>query len=143
MDRRDARAIVVVDTNVIACYLFKTKPHADETVTLWKGGWEIHSPAVWETEIANVAWKIARQGLTDLATCVLRLDLARRLDIVTTRVRDLWEDALVTALAADLPVYDASFVALAERLDAPLVTFDKRILDRFPKRAVRPRDLTP
>lgn len=37
---------------------------------------------------------------------------------------------------SDYSAYDCEFVALAERLDAQLVTMDKKVLNAFPKRAV-------
>jgi predicted nucleic acid-binding protein len=37
--------------------------------------------------------------------------------------------------------YDTLFVALAQRQDLPLATFDKQVLKVFPNVAVRPKDL--
>jgi len=37
--------------------------------------------------------------------------------------------------------YDTLFVELADRMGTPLVTFDQRLLDEFPKLAKRPAAL--
>jgi predicted nucleic acid-binding protein len=38
-------------------------------------------------------------------------------------------------LAQDITVYDAAYVALSEHLRALFYTVDKKLLDRFPRRA--------
>jgi predicted nucleic acid-binding protein len=45
-------------------------------------------------------------------------------------------DVMALARDSDCSAYDCEFVALAERLDARLVTMDKKVLKAFPKRAV-------
>ena len=45
-------------------------------------------------------------------------------------------DVLGLVRDSECSAYDCEFVALAERLDAKLVTMDKKVLKAFPTRAV-------
>lgn len=46
---------------------------------------------------------------------------------------------LALALRSGCPAYDREYVALAEGLDVPLVTFDREVLRAFPNRAITPQ----
>src|SRR3970040_1453089 len=130
----------VVDTNVIAYYLLGSPDFAAEARELWRGSGELLAPALWEAELANVAWMAVRTGgLTDVEAS-LKLGLAARLGIQSVATRMLWQGALIRALQSDVAVYDTLFVELADRENAPLVTFDQELLDAYPAIAKRPKD---
>ncbi len=48
---------------------------------------------------------------------------------------EVYREAARLSLAHDITVYDAAYVALSEQLPAPFYTVDRKLLDRFPKRA--------
>lgn len=61
------------------------------------------------------------------------LAYASRLPIETRSLRGLAASALAAAIRRRLSVYDACYVVLADALDAPIVTADRRLaaaLDR-------------
>ena len=132
---------VVVDTNVIAYYLLRTEPFAEECKTFWRGASEVAAPSSWESELANVLWFAIRAGVLDLAQGTEHLRIARELGVSSVPVNHLWEGALTRAVAVDHPAYDTLFVELAHRLKRPLATFDATVLRLFPDVAKRPRDL--
>jgi predicted nucleic acid-binding protein len=70
-----------------------------------------------------------------------KLHLARHLGIHTVATRALWHGALLRSVETGVAVYDTLFVELAEREQAPLVTFDRRLLERWPALACRPGEL--
>jgi predicted nucleic acid-binding protein len=70
-----------------------------------------------------------------------RLDFASRLRIRGVPIGSLWQGALTLSLSSGVSPYDTLFVALAQRQDLPLATFDKQVLKVFPNVAVRPKDL--
>jgi predicted nucleic acid-binding protein len=82
-------------------------------------------------ECANIFWKRARRGLLapDDARAVLRDLLALPLRIWPTE--DVAERALELALALDVTAYDAAYLALAERLDVPLITADEALVRKL------------
>ena len=135
---RDRTLKVVVDTNVIAYYLLATAPFLEEVRAFWRRPLDLAAPALWEAEVSNVLWMAARTRVIDESMALHRLGLAARLGIRSVPTRRLWRGALARALHANVAAYDTLFVELAVRERVPLVTFDKRLLARFPDIAVRP-----
>ena len=128
----------VVDTNVVAYYLLGTPDFAPQTQAFWRDAAELLAPASWEAELANVVWMAVRTGTVTAEEGGAKLHLAARLGIRSIAVRALWHGALAHALHSRLAVYDTLFVELAEREDAPLVTFDAKLLAAYPTIAKRP-----
>jgi predicted nucleic acid-binding protein len=131
----------VVDTSVIAYLLLGTKPFLEEVRKFWDRVHEPAAPAIWEAELANIVWMAIRSGIVPPEEGPSRLSLAARLGVRSIPTRRLWRGALVRAVQSDTAVYDALFVELAVRERLPLVTFDAKVLSRFPEVAARPRDL--
>lgn len=130
----------VVDTNVVAYYLLGNAEFDAEVRRFWENVRDPLAPAIWEAEIANVVWMSIRAGVLPEATGPAKLHLARRLGIHTIATRALWHGALVRSVQSGIAVYDTLFVELAEREDAPLVTFDRRLLKSWPEIACRPAE---
>ena len=129
---------VVVDTNVAAYHLLGTEPFREEASAFWQRVDAPIAPASWEAELANVIWLAARAEVFDAGEALLKLRLARGLDVEMVPVRSLWDGALARAVARNHPVYDTLFVELAAREAAPLVTFDQKLLELHPEVACRP-----
>jgi len=130
----------VVDTNVIAYYLLGNAEFDAEVRRFWERVRDALAPAIWEAEIANVVWMSIRAGVLPEAGGPLKLHLARRLGIHTIATRSLWHGALLRSVQTGIAVYDTLFVELAEREEAPLVTFDQRLLKTWPAVACRPAE---
>ena len=131
----------VVDTNVIAYYLLGTAEFETEVRQFWESVRDPLAPAIWEAEIANVVWMSIRAGALPDTGGPAKLHLARRLGIHTIATRALWHGALLRSVQTGVAVYDTLFVELAEREQAPLVTFDQRLLRSWPAIACRPAEL--
>ncbi len=131
----------VVDTNVIAYYLLATEPFVDEARSFWHEVTEPSAPSSWEAELVNVVWMAVRHKVLQATDGLKRLELAEQLRIQSVRSSSLWEGALSRACVSGVSAYDTLFVELADRLGAPLATFDQRLLDEFPKIATRPAAL--
>ncbi len=132
---------VVVDTNVIAYFLLGTQPFRQECDTFWRTIEEPVAPTSWEAELTNVLWMAVRTKVIPLPEALHKLDLAATLGIRAAPIHSLWYGALVRASSANIAAYDTLFVELAERQGCLLATFDKRLLQAFPKIAVRPRSV--
>ncbi len=129
----------VVDKNVAAYYLLGTQPFANEAQQFWREIDETLAPAVWEAELANALWMAIRTGVLTLEEGQKRLGLAAGLGIHSVSIRTLWRGSLVRAVNSGVAVYDALFLELADRERLLLATYDKKLLDSFPKVAKRPR----
>ena len=128
----------VVDTNVVAYFLFGTEPFAGETRRFWDAVREPIAPALWEAELANVVWMAIRSGVIEAHEGPKRLDLAARLGVHSVPSRELWHGAVTRAVRSGAAAYDTLFVELADRERLPLATFDKKVLSAFPEIAKRP-----
>lgn len=106
---------------------------------------ELYVPDLFFVECANILWKhVQRSGhppdkaARDIQQlCTLRLN--------RTPTADLAADALQIALAHVISAYDASYVALSQRVGVPLVTADEALIRKLanaPFNVVRLGDLT-
>jgi predicted nucleic acid-binding protein len=131
----------VVDTNVVAYYLLGNAQFEAETREFWNGLREPLAPALWEAELTNVIWLSIRAGVLAAAEGLTKLHLARRLGIHTVATRSLWHGALVRSVQTGVAAYDTLFVELAEREGVLLATFDRSLLEKWPRIARRPADM--
>ena len=86
-------------------------------------------PGLWRLEIANALLIAERRGRIARAGIEQRLELLAALPIDTDAKTDgrTWNDTLLLARAERLTLYDASYLELAIRVDAPLVTLDREL----------------
>jgi predicted nucleic acid-binding protein len=117
--------VIVVDASAILELLLRTPAAAAIEWRLFGGRETLHAPHLLDVEVAHVLRRYALAGevsaergcealedLEDLSVCRYPHN------VLLPRV---WE------LPANLTTYDAVYVALAEALDAPLVTRDRRL----------------
>lgn len=86
---------------------------------------QLHAPYLIDSEIANVLRRQTRAGAIDASGGWLLLDSWRRLGVRRYSIASLLER--VWQLRENLSAYDASYVALAEAIDCPLLTADVRL----------------
>lgn len=128
----------VIDTNVIAYYLFGAREFTQEAQAFLQRAEELLAPAVWEAELANVVWMSVRGGVIAEEEAPAKLSLAARLGIHSVAVRTLWHGALLRSIQSGVAVYDTLFVELAEREQVPFITFDQKLTQAYPSLARRP-----
>ena len=89
----------------------------------------MHVPDIWYLEIGNVFWKRLRRGEAGFTRGRLGelLELLAVVPVTAHRSGDLVHRSVGIALEAGLSVYDASYVAVAERQGATLVTADAHL----------------
>jgi len=103
-------------------------------------------PELFFIESANILWKKVRRGEVDVKTSIIRLDQLSELYLVTTPLKQLDKRALELACELNISAYDASYVALAEKLQVPLLTADMclaRILVGTEHRAISLAEFLP
>lgn len=129
---------LVVDASV-AVKLFLPEPLSENAARLFEGlGLEvplrIFVPDLFYTECANVLWKSARRlGMSD-ASVIANLEELLTLGLERISAPVLAVEALRNALDNNISVYDAMYVTAADRLRLPLVTADKKLVERLNKR---------
>ena len=88
-------------------------------------GWDIHVPAHLDVEVAQVTRRLALSAVITPARGRAMLELLAEAPLRRVPLAPLLPR--VWALRKNLTSYDAAYVALAEALPAPLLTFDLKI----------------
>ncbi|KAA6186226.1 type II toxin-antitoxin system VapC family toxin [Thiohalocapsa marina] len=123
--------MIVVDTKILA-YLLLPTPRTDEAESLYRRDPHWCAPQLWRSEFRNVLLTCLRKELLDLNAALRIQDRAEQLlagrefSVRSTRVLPL-------AATSGCSAYDCEFVAVAEALQVPLFTADKRVLKAFPR----------
>lgn len=117
--------MIVVDASVVVEVLLRTRASAAVEARLFAPGESLHAPHLLDVEVAQVVRRYwlakeldeerGREALADLARFpVERYAHGPLLDRV-------WQ------LRRNVTAYDGAYLSLAEALDAPLVTRDRRL----------------
>lgn len=122
---------VVLDCSVAACWYANDLPQsiADEYYATCRANTVI-VPSIWPLEVLNVVVMHERRHGRPEAQANLYLQLLDQLDIEVSPAptRDDWDRILVLARSHQLTIYDASYLDLAMRADATLLTCDMALI---------------
>ena len=123
--------MIVVDTNIIAyLYISGEKSLQAEQLLTFDSLW--NAPILWRSEFRSVLSQYLRKGILSLDDILIIIQQAEKLlddneyKISSAHIMQLINSSSCSA-------YDCEFVALAQYLDIPLITADKKILREFPK----------
>ncbi|VAW50354.1 hypothetical protein MNBD_GAMMA06-1206 [hydrothermal vent metagenome] len=122
--------MIVVDTNIISyLYITGNRSQQSENLLSFDSNWV--APILWRSEFRNVLAQYLRKDLLNIDEILLIIQQAERLltdheyEISSAHIMQLVKNSQCSA-------YDCEFVALAQYLDAPLITADKKIIREFP-----------
>lgn len=128
--------MIVVDTNLIAYLHIEGERTAQVQQVLRKDPeWAV--PFLWRSEFRNVLAFYLRQQVFSLddAQAIMQqaesLLQGREYEVSSRRVLDI-------VMSSHCSAYDCEFVVLAQDLQCPLVTADRRVLTNFPAAAISP-----
>jgi predicted nucleic acid-binding protein len=117
--------VIVLDASAALELLLRTKAGLAVEARLFNRGESRHAPHLLDIEVTQVLRRYAASGVATPERCREALDdLA---DLPLTRYPHDFLLARVWELRTNLTAYDAVYVALAEALDAPLLTRDRRL----------------
>jgi len=123
--------MIVVDTNIIAyLYISGEKSLQAEQLLSFDPHW--NAPLLWRSEFRNVLSQYLHKDILSLNDILLILQQAEiLLDDNEYKISSAHIMQLVNSSSCS--AYDCEFVALAQYLDIPLITADKKILREFPE----------
>lgn len=125
--------MIVVDASAILELLLKTPAGERIAERLFGAGETLHAPHVLDLEVAQVLRRYERTGELEAARGAEALeDLA---DLPLSRYPHDLLLARIWELRRNVTAYDAAYIALAEALEAPLVTRDAALDSRRIHRA--------
>ncbi len=128
--------MIVVDTNIIV-YLLIPGVRSESSERLLHTDPDWVAPHLWLDEFLNVLCTYERKGLftpqevSDILADALSLMDTRSYDVPPIRV-------LSVARRTGCSGYDSQYIALAEELNVPLYTNDKKVLAACPGLALLP-----
>ena len=121
--------MIVVDTNVLAYFYLPTE-FTTRAQALMRRDPDWNAPVLWRSEFRNVlAGMIRRKTLTFDEALTLQAEAEGLLsggeyEVDSRSVMELVRDS-------DCSAYDCEFMALARRLNVPLVTMDAKLFKAF------------
>ncbi len=121
--------MIVVDTNIIS-YLYISGDHSQQSENLLSSDSNWVAPILWRSEFRSVLTQYLRKNLLNLDEILLIIQQAEKIltdheyEISSTHIMQLVNRSQCSA-------YDCEFVALAQYLDVPFITTDKKILREF------------
>ena len=124
--------MLVVDTSAVLEALVTRSPSPHLIERLAKDG-DLHAPHLIDTEVLHALRRMSiHRELSEERAADARTDFA---ELTLVRYPHEPLNDRVWALRQNLTAYDATFVALAEALDAPLITCDSRVAEAPGNRA--------
>jgi predicted nucleic acid-binding protein len=122
--------MVVVDTNIISyLYISGERSRQVERLLLVDSHWS--APVLWRSEFRSVLGRYLRSNYLSFDEVLRIIQQAELLlgeneyEVPSAHIMQLVHSSTCSA-------YDCEFVALAQYLDVPLMTADKKILREFP-----------
>jgi predicted nucleic acid-binding protein len=117
--------VIVLDASALIEALLRTPKAAAVERVLFEPGQTLHAPHLLDVEVAQVIRRYSIKGDVDQERG--RAALADLADLPVRRYRHDFLLPRVWELRNNLTAYDAVYIALAEALDAPLLTLDERL----------------
>jgi predicted nucleic acid-binding protein len=117
--------MIVLDASAVVELLLDTVAGRRVGVLIADAGMGLHVPHLLDAEAVSALRRLAREGIVEDEEAASAIDDLLALDLQRHSHEGLLER--VWTLRKNLTVYDAMYVALAEALDATLVTCDGRL----------------
>jgi predicted nucleic acid-binding protein len=131
-------SVFVVDASLVVKW-FVPEIHGEAARKWLDASHDYVAPDLIFPEIGNAIWKKHRRGELDAADAQRLVDDLSTAGIEAVSMRALISDALALAIKTGITVYDATYLTLAVRLEAQVVTGD----DRFARKVAEHRLLAP
>jgi len=123
---------MIIDTMVFAYALLHVEGKYEQALNALDSTTQIVVPDSLFAELGNVVWQWIKfqhlplqTGLNALQDAEAMVDMT----INSSQIRDL---ALELAVSNDHPYYDTLFVAAALQTNTEVITFDRRLANKFP-----------
>jgi len=117
--------VIVLDASALLELLLGTEAGRATATRIADPALGLHVPHLVDVEIAHALRRYVREGALEADSAAAAIDDLRSLDLERHAHEPLLDR--VWALRENLTAYDAVYVALAEALECPLLTCDRRL----------------
>jgi predicted nucleic acid-binding protein len=131
-------SVFVVDASLVVKW-FVPEVHSTAARRWLLASHDYMAPDLVFPEVGNAIWKKARRGELSLEDAQDLVDDVSTVGIEAVSMRALVSDAHTLAIRTGITVYDATYLALAVRLETQVITGD----DRFARKVAEHRLLVP
>ena len=115
----------VVDASVSVKWLV-AEEGSDTADQLLAGSDDLYAPRLMASEVANTLWRKVRLGEVEPGQAGVLMAAVSEMPLRWCADETICADAVRLAVALDRPVYDCVYLALAHRIDARMVSADRR-----------------
>ena len=126
--------MLVVDTNIIS-YLYFPTEYTQYSEALLELDLNWAAPILWKSEFRKILALYLRKEIIDLAVA-MDIQAQAELLLIGNEFEINSDKVLALASSSSCSAYDCEFIALAQTLNTPLITTDKKIIRAFPEHAV-------
>ena len=119
---------LVVDASVAVKWLVREE-FSDIADEILNGQHEVYAPHLLAVEVGNALWRKARSGEIERPQAGLLAAEINEIGVNWADDEDVCADAVRLALALNHPIYDCTYLALAHRIGAKMVTADERFVN--------------
>jgi predicted nucleic acid-binding protein len=127
---------MIIDTMVFAYALLRVEGKSEQAIDTLNAAPQIVVPDSLFAELGNVIWQWIKFQNLPLQTGLDALQDAEALVDITIKSSQLRDIALELAVSNDHPFYDTLFVAAAMQINTEVVTFDRKLANKFPNHAI-------
>ena len=117
--------MIVIDASVLAAYILKEPGWRNLEKYLLMA----HTIDLVVKEVANSIWKAYSRGLIDEKSATKKFSALLSLikvNLVLWDQSEIIADAFEISMRNNLPIYDTLYIALAKKLNATLITLDRK-----------------
>jgi predicted nucleic acid-binding protein len=123
--------MIVVDTNIIS-YLYISSEKSEFAEQLLTSDPQWNAPILWRSEFRSVLSLYLRKNILNFNEILIILREAEKL-MEGNEFEVSSHHTMKLVKSSNCSAYDCEFVALAEHLNVPLITADKKVLRAFPE----------
>ncbi len=131
-------SIYVVDASVALKWFFEEEDTAQAEAFAASED-ELFAPTLILTEVANALWKKKRIEAVDLDGALRICEHLPSFFKDLIAVESLLPHAIALSFALDHPIYDCVYLSLAHEKKCPLVTSDRRLINKAQGQPLAPR----
>ena len=117
---------LVVDASVALKWLV-AEEQSDVAARLLDGSYELFAPRLMASEVGNALWRKVRVGEIEPRQAGALADALPQLPVGWAEDDEISADALRIAISLERPAYACTYLALAHRLGATLITADAHL----------------